>query len=163
MTATNKPSVEYVYSAYHHKVLCYINSKVSPPAEAEDLCSAVFVKIQQNIHSYDPSKGALSTWVFAIARNAVTDYFRTLRRPSPLTEELAVAGDVPDNLLREESLTELAAALSTLSANERDVVILHYYHSLTLRQIAPMMGMSYSNVKLIHRKALARLKALLSL
>ena len=48
--------------------------------------------------------------------------------------------------------------LEKLPPRERDLIVLHYYHNLQLKEIAQIMGMSYSNCKVIHSKALARLR-----
>ena len=48
--------------------------------------------------------------------------------------------------------------IEKLPPRERDLIVLHYYHNLQLKEIAQIMGMSYSNCKVIHSKALARLR-----
>ena len=46
----------------------------------------------------------------------------------------------------------------TLKERERDLILLHYYKGLTLKEVADKMGMSYINAKVIHKKALAALR-----
>ena len=58
----------------------------------------------------------------------------------------------------EETLNELADALEKLPQRERDLIILHYYTGLTLKEVAVKMSMSYSNTKLVHNKALMLLR-----
>ena len=55
-------------------------------------------------------------------------------------------------------LDTLADALMTLKTRERDLILLHYYKGLTLKEVAEKMGMSYINAKVIHKKALSGLK-----
>ena len=54
----------------------------------------------------------------------------------------------------------LADALLRLKEKERDLIVLHYYSGHTLREVADMMGMSYINAKVIHKKALESLRTL---
>ena len=61
-------------------------------------------------------------------------------------------------LLNEEALEQLANALENLEECERDLLLLHYYKNKSLKEIARIMGMSYSNTRIIHKKALDRMK-----
>ena len=78
-------TAEQIYLQYHDKVRIYMRGKIQDPHDAEDLVSAVFMKIVQKLDSYDPAKASVSTWVYTITRNTVTDHFRTLRTPLELS------------------------------------------------------------------------------
>lgn len=155
-------TAERAFREYHDRVLSYIRAKVSFPQDAEDICSSVFLRVQGSISRYDPEKASFSTWIYAIARNAVVDYYRLFRRAEPLCEELAAEEDASDRLLREEMLEELATALEKLPQRECDLILLHYYSGMQLKEIAFNMGISYSNVKRLHIKALASLRSFMS-
>ena len=86
------------------------------------------------------------------------DYLRTRHPAEPLPEELLAADDIEQALLQKETLQRLAAALAALDRALRDIIILHYYHGMTLTQIAEQTGRSYGMVKVYHKKALAQLK-----
>ena len=147
---------EQIYRDFYPKVRAYVRGKIQDPHEAEDLVSAVFLKVVQKLDSYDPAKASLSTWVYTIARNTVTDHFRT-RRTVVEFEDWMVS-DIPAPDLSDDALDTLADALLTLKKKERDLIILHYYSGHTLKTVAEMMGMSYVNAKVIHKKALSHLQ-----
>ena len=147
-----------VYENYSDKVMHYILSKISSRSDAEDLFSTVFLKVFEKFPSFDQNKASVSTWVYTIARNTLIDYFRVRKVHEELGEEDAVTEDAFAGILEEETLDELASALEKLPPRERDLIVLHYYHNLQLKEIAQIMGMSYSNCKVIHSKALARLR-----
>ena len=149
-------SAEQIYAEFHAKVAAYVRSKVANPHDAEELVSAVFLKVVQKADSYDPQKASLSTWVYTITRNTVTDFFRTRRTMVEFADWMA---DEPSPDLTDEALDALADALLTLKEKERDLIVLHYYHGHTLKTVAEMMGMSYINAKVLHKKALAGLRA----
>ena len=163
MAKKNNWTAERAFSEYHERILRYIRAKIPSPQEAEDVCSAVFLKVQSKLCRYDPEKAPFSAWIYAIARNAVTDHYRLYRRTEPLREEIAATEDVSDHLLREEMLEELAAALESLPRQECDLIVLHYYSGIELKNIASRMGVSYSTVKRLHAKALLALKQHISL
>ena len=152
---------DWIYLEYRYKIECYIKSKVTNIEDAQDLLSTVFLKIYQKYHSFDEEKASLSTWIYTITRNTVYDYFRTAKQLCELPEWLPTDDDEYQTLLQEETLEELADALSQLPQRERDLILLHYYKVRSLKEIAPMMGFSYATAKNVHQKALQQLKKLL--
>lgn len=150
-----------IYEKYHQKVLNYIYMKTSNHVVAEDLCGDVFVKVYENLEKYDCEKAAVSTWVYTIAHNIVIDYYRTNKVYAELEETQAVTDNVLEDVCCEETLRELACALGKLDQTERDIIILHYYKGLKLKEIGEALGISYSYTKLLHKKALGELKEIL--
>jgi RNA polymerase sigma factor (sigma-70 family) len=61
--------------------------------------------------------------------------------------------------LSDDALDSLADALMALKEKARDLIVLHYYTGHTLKEVAEMMGMSYINAKVIHKKTLESLRA----
>lgn len=155
MTSYN---AEQIYELYQPKVISYIRARVHGQANAEDLCSDVFEKVFRKLPDYDPAKAAIGTWVFTITRNTVIDYFRRSRPTDELDENLSDDSEVDENLLNNESLSELASALRSLPQQLMDIVVLRYYDGKPLTEIAEMMGLSYGAVKLRHQNALMLLR-----
>ena len=162
------PSLEQVYRDYQKNVLGYIQNRVGDPNLAEDITSDVFVKIAEHIGDYDASKAGLSTWVYTIAGRTLTDYYRSHREFDAIPEDDGEEGRMPaalvDNegvetgMLLDEQLQQLTFALQGLTEKERDLIILHYYSGMKLKDVAVRMGMSYINAKVLHKKALTKLK-----
>jgi RNA polymerase sigma-70 factor (ECF subfamily) len=153
---------EQVYRDYSKKVMGYIRPRINNPADAEDLHSAVFTKVYEKFSSFDQTKASISTWVYTIARNTLIDFFRTHRIYDELGDEDMVEEDAFQGILTEETLDELAEALKKLPERERDIILLHYYYNKQLKEIALKLHMSYSNCKLVHNKALMKLRQYLS-
>ena len=149
-------NAEQIYLQYHDKVRAYVRGKIQDPHDVEDLVSAVFMKIVQKLDSYDPEKASVSTWVYTVTRNTVTDYFRTRRTLVALEDYMA---DEAPAELNDGVLDSLADALLALKEKERSLIVLHYYTGHTLKEVAEMMGMSHINAKVIHKKALESLRA----
>lgn len=150
---------EQIYCEYKGKVTSYVSGKVSNPHDVEDLVSIVFEKVLKGLSGFDEARSSLSTWIYTITRNTVIDHFRTNKAACELPEQLAE--DDGMNLYNQETMMELTTALKGLELRERDLIILHYYSGHTLREIAQMMRMSYSNTKNVHKSALCHLKKLM--
>ena len=73
------PDLETIYTQYHGKVMGYIYARIRNHAEAEDICSDVFEKVQRKLADFDPSRASVSTWIFTITRNTMIDHYRRSR------------------------------------------------------------------------------------
>ncbi len=161
--------LEKIYQDYYPKVCRFVLKKVADSETSEDLVSDIFVKVAANLDRYDREKASLSTWIYTISNNTLLDYYRSRKIHSELPDENGEEGRMPESLvdaspldsglLADEALGDLALALEALPRRSRDLIILHYYEGLSLKEIALKLGMSYANVKLIHKKALAQLRA----
>lgn len=149
---------EAVYREYHSKVYGYIISKINNIHDAEDLTADVFVKIYAKLDTFDESKASLSTWIYTVTKNTLTDYFRTRKVLAAMPEDVEDETSVADEVCNAEMLEKLADALETLPKRERDIIILHYYSGKTLKEIAARLDISYAYVKILQNKALGNLR-----
>ena len=149
---------EELYRAYREKVSGYVFSKLRNTKDAEDLVSEVFLKVYQKYTTFDTERASVSTWIYTITKNTVTDYLRKNRICSELPDDLADEACPYDEILREESLRELAKALSALDERSRTLVIFRYYKQMSLKEIAERLGISNAYVKILHKKALQALR-----
>jgi len=71
---------EEIVQTYNRRIynICY--RFAGSADDAEDLAQEVFIKMYRTLASYDPSKGALVTWVTTITRNLLVDHFRKTTR-----------------------------------------------------------------------------------
>ena len=150
----NDPDFSHLYVEYHDRVMGYLSARIRSKADAEDLCQDVFEKVFTKFDSYDPQKSSISTWIFTITRNRVIDFFRKNHPSSEIDENMAEDASVDDDLLNNETLKELAAALVKLPVDMRDIIVLRYYDKLPLTDISKKMGISYGAIKIRHAKAL---------
>lgn len=146
---------EKIYNDYHKKVLSYINGQVNDYYLAEDLCADVFVKVYEKIDDFDQEKASLSTWIFAITKNKLIDYYRSRKVDEEFDDSYMVK---ETNLVSNIDLQVLANALKKLDERSKTIVILHYYHDISLKDISVRMNLSYPYVKVLHKKALFILK-----
>lgn len=160
MSATTEKEV--LYTEYRDKVSRYVFCKLRNKNDAEDLVSEIFLKVYENLDKFDASLASVSTWIYTITQNTVTDYFRSNRTYSELPEELSDGGGTDCVVLQKESLAALGKALGKLDERCRALVILKYYEKMSLKDIASRMGISYAYVKILHKSALNKLKNHLS-
>ena len=155
---TQAQRFEDIYREYRPKVIAYIRSHVDGPEDGEDLCSEVFRKVLEHL---SPDRSGVSSYIYTVTRNTVTDYFRTRRIHAPLSGELPAGEDPENTVLSSEALDRLALALRSLPERERDIAVLHYYADKSLQEISDKMAIPYSVTKRTHQSALRHLRAAL--
>lgn len=153
---------EKLYEEYHDKVFGYIFNHTSHKEDAEDLTNDVFLKAFRSLNSFDESKASVSTWIFTIMRNTLTDHFRRGHISEELDEDFVSSDDIEGSYLRKETLEELADALKELPQEQRDIIILKYYDGLSLTEISQKLDISYGMIKVKHKNALSSMQKLLS-
>ncbi len=152
------------YEEFMPRVFGYISYRVNDRQTAEDITSTIFEKALAAWGSYDPGKAGKSTWVFAIARNALTDHFRAAAaRPSVALDDsmdFADEGCDPEGeALRSDEVRRLRTLIAGLDADERGLIALKFGAGLTNREIARSSGMSESNVGVIIFRTVRKLRA----
>ncbi len=153
---------EELYIEYHDKVAGYVFGKLQNRHDAEDIVSEIFTKIYEKYSLYDEKRATLSTWIYTVTRNTVTDYFRLNRESEELPDDFSDGKSEEDDFLRKESLKKLGEALSELDSRSRALIIFRYYKEMTLKDIAIRMGISYPYVKILHKSALHSLRELMN-
>ena len=92
-TATSRQELfAEMYDKNMTGVYRYISYRVGNPSVAEDLTADVFEKALRHFDRYRKEKASQATWLTAIARNTVIDYFRKSGRIQVVREE-----DAPRN------------------------------------------------------------------
>lgn len=152
---------ESLYKEYNKKILYYIVGKGIELSDAEDLCDTIFVKFYNSLDNFDSSKCASSTWLYHITQNTIIDFFRSRKQFAELNEQILFEDHSFDEVLTTETLTELSQALMKLDLRSRSLVVAVYYDGKTLKEAARLLNMSYSNSKIVMKKALEELKEFL--
>ena len=147
-----------LYERQLDRVFNYVRYRLGP-GEAEDVTAEIFLRAWDRRQSYDPRKGAPSTWLWAIARNLVTDW---LRRRRPVQVELSADLATTDDPLREvegqDEWQRVQLALGSLKAIDQEIIALRFGAGHTNRAIAGLLGLSEANVAQRLRRALRKMR-----
>ena len=145
-----------VYSLYYNKVFGYVLNRVHNKADAEDITSEVFLKIFSKSDELDLERPGVSTYIFRVMQTTLADFYRRNRIVYIPLEEVAGKTDEVEDL--DELLVALDNALDTLEERELAIVIMHYYHGLSHKEISEKMNLSYTNVRQLCHVALKKLR-----
>ncbi|MEO3809553.1 sigma-70 family RNA polymerase sigma factor [Sphaerisporangium sp. B11E5] len=117
---------------------------------AADAVQQAFVQAWQAASSFDPSR-SLRPWLYAIVRRTAIDVYRRERRFSGTVSLDHVAHESASG--DEQSLERLwtvwcvREALERMSPDDRTVLYLAYFESLTQNEIAQRLGIPIGTVK----------------
>lgn len=135
--------------------------------EARDVSQEAFLKAFRGLASFK-REARFSSWLYQIALNACRDRLRRRKkgRDHVSLDEVAESGE-PALSQRPVALQALetrdraravAAAIETLSHDQREVVVLKEYEGLTFPEIAEVLGVPLSTVKTRLYRALGQLR-----
>lgn len=132
-------------------------------AEPDDLTSEVFLGVFAGLPSFEGTEPQFRSWVFTIAhRRLIDERRRAVRRPSEPTDDPATldgpGGDAEAEALDALGLRRVYELCASLSAEQREVVLLRVVGDLTVEQVARAVGRSVGAVKALQRRGLTALR-----
>lgn len=153
-----------LYEHYYQDVYNYIYHRVANIHLAEDLTSEVFLKVLESIDSFTFRGIPFSVWLFRLTRNLMIDYFRTGPKPVDLPLEegmLSAEGGADDALERKLTQQQLARALSNLTEDQQEVVVLRFVDGFSNTEVGQILGKSEGAIKALQHRALSSLNRIL--
>lgn len=164
-----KKNFSKIYDQYVEKIYRFIFLKVNSREIAQDLTSETFLKAWEAFRkANNPSKNYkkinnFSAFLYEIARNLVTDYYRQKSRSEVIsTESFSTIIDPKFNfeeeLRLESDINQIRIALSNLRDDYQNVIIWHYLDDLSIPEIAKMLNKTEANVRVLLHRALQALK-----
>ena len=124
------------------------------PAQAEDIVSETFLRVWDSTSTVRME--TVRAYLFTIARNVFLHDLRRKQKQDPLEDNHSVAATVVREIESKEDLRDTLAALQLLPETDRAALLLRAQEGVSYEEIARVLGLSLSAVKVkIHR---ARLK-----
>jgi len=152
-----------IYEMYFNRVYKYICYRINNHYEAEDLCSQVFETVITKYHTFSEEKARFDVWLFAIARNTVTDYFRSRKKRFHFSldsiTELILSKPSPEELaIRDDEHQAMFQAMAKLRDKERNIIAMKFAAGLKNSEIAELMGVSESNIGVVVYRIINKLR-----
>ena len=130
------------------------------------LAMILWLRSLRNVSSFWP-------WIHRVAESKVQEHFRSRHRDlttmvraledhEDMAEQPATDYDVPELLIRQESVERLFAAVQQLDSRDRDIVCLRGFEQLSYLDIASLTGHSPQYVRMRFHRAKQRLRSELS-
>jgi RNA polymerase sigma factor (sigma-70 family) len=153
---------ETLFERYSAPLLRFADRMLSNRGEAEEIAQEVFLKMISRVEQYD-GRASVSSWLFAICANACRDRLRRSKRAvvvalDAVAEPRARGEGIESRLIDRERRQAVRSALSKLSEDQREALVLARYHGLPYSEIARVLEISEGAVKTRIFRAMETLK-----
>lgn len=170
MSEADETALGALYDEWSRSLYSLVLHLLKDPDEAEDVVEETFWQAWRKAPSYEPSKGAVSTWLLTIGRRKALDRLRARKRhrEDPARSERTFADmpsrdpDPSQQAEGAEMREHVRAALRELPVEQRKVLELGYFNGLSQSEIAEMTGEPLGTVKTRMRLAMQKLREPLS-
>jgi RNA polymerase sigma-70 factor (ECF subfamily) len=164
---SDKAALAELFNGMYEPVVRFMHARIQDPVTAEDLAQEVFVKVVQNIHTY--TGGGIYAWIWSIARNVYSDYFRPMRNrgfEQPTGDFWHL--DAPSTEMGPEEAAEwkelrraIKGKLDKLSESQHMVLALRITCGYSTAQTAEILGKPVGTIRVLQYRALAKLRGLM--
>jgi len=161
----DQEALGWLYELFYPKLYNYAYLQLGSVQQAEDLASEVLLRVLESLKGYRFRGVPLSAWVFRIARNYLIDLNRRRqRRPQVSLYEGIPSDEVSPHAAAERAIaqSELRLALTKLTEEQRQVIILKFVECMDNASVARVLGRSQGAVKSLQHRALVSLRKILS-
>ncbi len=136
---------------HYQRIFSFFRRLCGSDEDAADLTQKTFAKVWAALPAYQ-GRSSFSTWVHGIGRNVYVDWRRQGNRLDPQTDEwwetCEAEGPSPfEDAAERDQAGRLHALVAQLDEDRREVVQLHYYQGLSLKETAEVLGVAASTVK----------------
>ncbi len=141
-----------------------IRAVLKDPAQTDEVTQEVMVELWRTAPNFESGRGSAQAWAVTIAHRRAIDRVRSSEASRRRDTEHAVANaDVdqpgPDQLVEARLESErVTAALSELTAAQRESIELAYFRGLSHAEVATLLDLPLGTVKTRIRDGLIRLR-----
>ena len=149
-----------LYDEYFPRMYRYLRVHVGDPHEAEELAAQVFEQACKAIRRFRYRGAPLSSWLYRIAHDLMVDWQRRRSR----RKETPVSGDLPsaDSLSSVETRDLLSRAMSKLTREQREVLVLRHIEGHSSASAGELMGKGGNAIRALEFRALAAMRRALA-
>ncbi len=169
LEARDEAAFAEIYDRYSGLLYGVALRVCSHPSKAEEIVQDTMMKLWRNPRGFDPTRGALSTFLLTLTRNASIDALRRERPTVGITDDDGEALPIPsaDSGPLEQAELEavsvrVKSALLGLSDAHRRTVELAYFRGSSREEIAVEMNVPVGTVKSRLKYALDKLRGTLA-
>lgn len=156
--------LDQIMNVYGQDILKLVFSYVKDQTLAEDLTQDIFVKCYKSLDTFN-GKSKVRTWLWRIAINHCKDFLKSWYSKNVITpgeEEWTQTGTnkdlIEESVVQREEDDQLIAAVMELPIKYREVIYMHYYEELAIKEIAVLTDTNDNTVKTRLRRAKEILK-----
>lgn len=160
----DEAALQWIYEQFSPGIFRYIYYRIGDHEAAEDLRADVFIRMLEGLDTFEYRGWSISAWLYRIAHDRVVDFLRrrTRQQVEVLDEGYIDPTAGPDELsLDRINHTALREAISQLTEEQAEVVLLRFITGHSLKEVAQITGRTEGAIKALQHRALQTLGRLL--
>lgn len=139
---------------YYDQIYAYVYRHILNVDDALDLTQEIFIKAINALSGFDKRKASFKTWLYTIATNRMTDWYRTQHFTDELREDLPEHGNFEDVVVNQALAQEILDFIKNSEYISFQIMELKFFSDLTFSDIAEMLSIPQSTVKTKYYKAI---------
>jgi RNA polymerase sigma factor (sigma-70 family) len=148
--------LEELYKGVYPRIYAFFYVKTSNKQIAEDLTQEVFYQAIKKFSAFS-FESSIETWLFAIAKNRLRNFYRGKKYQDHLLQKLPKEEvefiSPEDQLLVKEQQNTLIEAIHLLEELPKEIVTLRIYGELSFKEIAVLVDKSENYTRIIFHRA----------
>lgn len=157
----NSSAFKPIYTKYYDEIYRFIYRRTGKEVLSSEICSETFYKALSNIDKYQWMGIPIGNWLYSIAANEVKKHFRN-RKKMFIVELDKFQENVPvEETIVNVDVKEIVWVLDQLSEIELRLIELKYFENKTFREVASLLKMKESTVKMRVYRLLLTMRKLL--
>lgn len=155
--------IDQLMREYSDDILHLVYTYVKNRTIAEDLAQEIFIKCYEKLKQFN-QQSTIKTWLYRIASNHCKDYLRSWHyRKITLSNKVfdhipSKSKQVEEEVIKHSEENSLTNAVMNLPLKYREVVFLHYYEELSLKEISKITSVNINTLKTRLKRAKELLK-----
>ncbi len=147
-----------LYERYYDPIFRYIFRRTDDEDLTADLCSQTFLKAITHIHKFKWQGKPLSTWLFTIAANEIKKHFRNQKAIFVIEVDRISEIQEFDSEWLNITQDKMVSLLNSLNDQELRLIELKYFENNTFQDMALLLDLKESAVKMKLYRLLKKLK-----
>lgn len=141
-------------------------------SEINDLIAETFLKIRDNLDSFDPNRWNFSWWCWTILRNNTKDFFKKRKERwfsdyektyedwwrLTIEEQVEDKSNMLEELEWDYKFEEIESAMDNLKADEREILFLRFAQEKSFREISQILWVKESNLRVKTHRSIKKLQ-----
>src|SRR5262245_45057401 len=145
--AGDKSAFEELFARYAPLLVRMMRRQLRQPEDAEELVQQTFLQLHRARRDFEQGR-RLRPWLMTIAFNLKREHFRRrTRRPESALDYEPPASERGDRLELHDDAERLRGALDKLPEGQRDVIVMHWFEEMSFPDVAEILGLTVSAVK----------------
>jgi len=152
-----------IFQRNYHRVYTFAFTRVGDRQAAEDIAADVFVEAWKSIRRFTYRGVPLTSWLFQIAHNLISDFLRkrSRMRTQTLTDGGVNVADPRDEAANVAEWQSVASAFKKLTLEQQQVLVSRFVEGLSLAETAMAMGKGENAIKALEFRALKSVRRIL--